>query len=105
MSEEYNIRDYMKLAEILERPYDDSGCWPWNESMKEWVTEFDPEDLTELIINCFFSIYDPPNLEKSELKEILCDLPLFLLGQHLMPEPSIEEPKSIFAEWRLSINK
>jgi hypothetical protein len=101
----YTSRDFMKLAEILEEPYDEMGSYPWKKFMKEWIREFEQNDLIELIINCFFTLYGPSNITKSELKEMLCTAPLFLLGQYLLPEPSIEDPISIFAVWRIFINK
>lgn len=101
----YTNRDFLILADILEKPYDETGCWPWKKFMEEWVEEFNQKYLIELIINCFFQIYDPSKLTKSELKEMLCETPLFLLGQYVLPEPSLEDPRSIFVDWRLSINK
>jgi hypothetical protein len=88
----------MKLAAILEKPWDEMGSYPWNKFMKEWIKEFEQKDLIKLIINCFFTIYSPLNMTKSELKELICAEPFFLLDQYLLPEPSIEYPGSIFAE-------
>lgn len=104
MIPEYTNKDYIKLAEILEEFDNNIDISPWCEFMKEWIKDFNPTHLVELIINCFFTVYDPSNTKKSDLRNIICDTPIFLLNLYTS-EISLNNPKSLFATWRLIINK
>lgn len=101
---EYTNKDYLKLAELLEKVDNNLDISPWCEFMKEWIKEFNPKHLVGLIIDCFFTAYNPSDIKKSDLKEIICNTPFTLLNLHTS-EISLQNPKGIFATWRLAINK
>lgn len=104
MAIEYTGQDFLSLAVILEKYDNNIDTSPWLKFMKEWITEYDTMYIIELIIDCYFIAYDLSDIEKLELKEIICHTPIYLLGQY-SSDISVNNPKGIFTTWRLEIHK